>query len=91
VQSVYGLKPGYYNLSMFIQGGDAANPDMNLFAVTGGKEVKVNTGVNGWVQWNNPEIQNILVTDGTLTMGANVIADGGAWGTIDDYLLCKRC
>ncbi|MNO27134.1 Arabinogalactan endo-1,4-beta-galactosidase precursor [compost metagenome] len=86
-QTISGLKPGYYNLSMFIQGGDAANPDMNLFAVTDGKEVKVNTDVKGWTQWNNPEIQDILVTDGTLTIGANIKADGGAWGTIDDFYL----
>ncbi|WP_068646726.1 glycosyl hydrolase 53 family protein [Paenibacillus antarcticus] len=86
-QTISGLKNGYYNLSMFIQGGDAVNPDMNLFAVTGSKEVKVNTGVNGWAQWNNPEIQNILVTDGTLTVGANIKADGGAWGTMDDFYL----
>ncbi|CAK4858134.1 unnamed protein product [Aphanomyces euteiches] len=86
-QTISGLKPGYYDLSMFIQGGDAANPDMNLFAVTGGKEVKVNTGVNGWVQWNNPKIQNILVINGTLTIGADIKADGGAWGTIDDFYL----
>ncbi|MGN7762450.1 glycosyl hydrolase 53 family protein [Paenibacillus sp. 22594] len=87
VQTVYGLKPGYYNLSMFIQGGDAVHPEMNLFAVTGGQEVKVDTGVNGWGQWNNPEIGNILVTDGKLTIGANIKADGGAWGTLDDFYL----
>lgn len=86
-QTVYGLNPGYYNLSMFIQGGDAANPEMKLFAVTDGREVKVDTGVNGWAQWNNPEIENILVTNGTLTAGANIQADGGAWGTIDDFYL----
>lgn len=85
VQTVYGLVPGYYNLSMFIQGGDAANPEMNLFAAAGGEEVKADTGVNGWGQWNNPEITNILVTDGQLTIGANIKADGGAWGTLDDF------
>ncbi|WEK56260.1 MAG: glycosyl hydrolase 53 family protein [Candidatus Cohnella colombiensis] len=86
-QTITGLKSGYYDLSMFIQGGDATNSDMNLFAVTGGKEVKVSTGVNGWVNWNHPEIHNILVTDGTLTIGATIKADGGAWGTIDDFHL----
>ncbi|WP_310832088.1 glycosyl hydrolase 53 family protein [Paenibacillus pedocola] len=86
-QTVYGLAPGYYNLSMFIQGGDAVNPEMKLFAVTGGAEVKTDTGVNGWTQWNNPQIENILVTDGKLTIGARVKADGGAWGTLDDFYL----
>ena len=88
-QTISGLKPGYYNLSMFLQGGDAANPVMNLYAKTGGKEVKVDTGVNGWVNWSNPEIQNILVTDGTITVGANIKADGGAWGSLDDFYLYR--
>ncbi|WP_342564986.1 glycosyl hydrolase 53 family protein [Paenibacillus sp. FSL R7-0345] len=87
-QTVYGLKPGYYNLSMFIQGGDAANPEMKLFAINGsGEVVSAATGVNGWTQWNNPEIGDILVTDGKLTVGAYVKADGGAWGTLDDFYL----
>ncbi|QKS46422.1 glycosyl hydrolase 53 family protein [Paenibacillus cellulosilyticus] len=86
-QTITGLKTGYYNLSMNIQGGDAANPDMNLFAIAGGTETKAATGVNGWVVWNTPEIQNILVTDGTITIGANIKADAGAWGTLDDFYL----
>lgn len=86
-QTISGLKPGYYSLSMFIQGGDATDTDMNLFAIAGSKEMKVETGVNGWAKWNNPEIQNILVTDGTLTIGANIKANGGAWGSIDDFYL----
>lgn len=86
-QTISGLKAGYYNLSMFIQGGDASSSDMNLYAVSGGKEVKVSTDVGGWTQWRNPEVQNILVTDGTITIGASIKASGGAWGTIDDFYL----
>lgn len=86
-QTISGLTPGSYQLSMFIQGGDASSSDMNLYAVTGGKEVKVKTSVDGWTQWKNPEIQNILVTDGTITIGASIKASGGAWGTIDDFYL----
>lgn len=84
-QTLTGLKPGYYNLSMFIQGGDAEHSNMNLFAVTGSREMQVETGVKGWTQWNHPEMEDILVTDGTLTIGANIKANGGAWGTIDDF------
>lgn len=86
-QEVYGLSPGYYDLSMFIQGGDAVNAEMNLFAVTSGQEWTEDTGVNGWAQWNHPEIKDILVTDGSLVIGANIKADGGAWGTLDDFYL----
>ena len=88
-QTITGLKPGYYNLSMFLQGGDAPNADMSLFATTSGKEVKVTTGVNGWVNWSNPQIPSILVTDGTLTIGAKIKAAAGAWGTLDDFYLYR--
>ncbi|TKH45981.1 hypothetical protein C1I60_05985 [Paenibacillus terrae] len=86
-QAVYGLKPGYYDLSMSIQGGDAKNAQMKLFAATSGKEDKVATGVNGWVQWSQPVIRDIRVTDGKLTVGASIQADGGAWGSLDDFYL----
>ncbi|MDQ1236474.1 arabinogalactan endo-1,4-beta-galactosidase [Paenibacillus sp. SORGH_AS306] len=86
-QTVQGLKPGYYNLSMAIQGGDASNANMALFASTTGQEVQVETGVKGWVQWNQPEVKEIKVTDGMLTVGATIQAGGGAWGSLDDFYL----
>lgn len=86
-QTVQGLKPGYYDLSMYIQGGDANHPQMSLFASTGGQTVQAETGVKGWVQWNQPELKEVKVTDGTLTVGANIQADGGAWGSLDDFYL----
>jgi arabinogalactan endo-1,4-beta-galactosidase len=88
-QTITGLKPGYYNLSMFLQGGDAAGSDMYLYAKTGETQLKAATGVNGWVNWSNPKIQNILVTNGTLTIGANIKANGGAWGSLDDFYLYR--
>ncbi|TWD95743.1 arabinogalactan endo-1,4-beta-galactosidase [Neobacillus bataviensis] len=87
-QTITGLKPGYYNLSTFLQGGDAHNSEMYLFAKAGGQEYKVDTAVNGWVNWSNPQIANILVKeDGTITIGARIKADGGAWGSLDDFYL----
>ena len=86
-QTIEGLAPGYYNLSMFIQGGDATDADMYLFAIAGGKELRADTYVDGWVNWKNPEIQNILVTDGKIIIGASIKANAGAWGTLDDFYL----
>jgi len=88
-QTITGLKPGYYHLSMFLQGGDANNSDMYLYANTASKDYKTDTGVNGWVNWSNPAINDILVTDGTLTIGARIKADGGAWGSLDDFYLYR--
>lgn len=86
-QHVQGLKPGYYDLSMAIQGGDASNSNMALFASTTGQELQAETGVKGWVQWNQPELKEIKVTDGMLTVGATIQAGGGAWGSLDDFYL----
>jgi arabinogalactan endo-1,4-beta-galactosidase len=88
-QTITGLKPGYYNLSMFLQGGDAKNPEMYLYANTGGKHYKADTSVNGWVNWSNPQIGNILVLNGKLTIGARIKVDGGAWGSLDDFYLYR--
>jgi arabinogalactan endo-1,4-beta-galactosidase len=88
-QTITGLEPGYYNLSMFLQGGDAAESEMYLYAKTGGQELKVDTSVNGWVNWSNPEITEILVLDGTITVGASMKAGAGAWGSLDDFYLYR--
>ncbi|WP_240390775.1 Ig-like domain-containing protein [Bacillus sp. Y1] len=88
-QTITGLEPGYYNLSMFLQGGDANNSDMSLYAFAGGQEYKTQTSVNGWVNWSNPLVPDILVLDGTITIGASIKADGGAWGSLDDFYLYK--
>ncbi|MDQ0858525.1 arabinogalactan endo-1,4-beta-galactosidase [Bacillus sp. V2I10] len=88
-QTITGLEPGYYNLSMFLQGGDAHNSEMFMYARSGDAEHKINTSVNGWINWSNPEIADILVTDGTITIGARLKADAGAWGTLDDFYLYR--
>ena len=43
--------------------------------------------VDGWVNWQNPIIENIPCTTGTVTVGVSVTAPAGAWGTLDDFLL----
>lgn len=86
-QTITGLESGQYNLSMFLQGGDAHNSTMYLYAQTGGKEYKVDTAVQGWTNWSNPGVQGIPVQDGTITIGARIKADGGSWGSLDDFSL----
>lgn len=86
-QTVTGLKPGYYRLSMAIQGGDVTQGDMKLLATSGSKTLEAVTGVKGWVQWNEPSISEIRVEDGKLTAAASIRANAGAWGTLDDFYL----
>ncbi|WP_235988994.1 glycosyl hydrolase 53 family protein [Aquibacillus kalidii] len=84
-QTITGLEPGYYNFSSFFQGGDPGEQNMFIFAKTKENEYTAETAVDGWTVWKNPMIENVLVTDGTVTIGATVKAAPGAWGTLDDF------
>lgn len=88
-QTITGLEPGYYNYSMFLQGGDAVDSNMYIYTKTADETLETETEVSGWTSWNNPEIGDILVLDGTITIGAVIQADAGAWGTLDDFNLYK--
>lgn len=101
VQTVM-LTPGYYTLNAYVQGGDAAAEDsFLLFAdkkTVKPEEVNAETvhdymavtGLNGWCNWNNPQIENILITENTaLTVGVYVNCQAGSWGTWDDFYLYK--
>src|SRR5699024_9083933 len=88
-QTITGLEPGYYNFAMFLQGGDATNSEMYIYAKTSDQELIEDTEVNGWTNWSNPAIEDILVLDGSITIGASIKADAGAWGTLDDFSLYR--
>ncbi|SFL70791.1 arabinogalactan endo-1,4-beta-galactosidase [Gracilibacillus orientalis] len=86
-QTITDLETGYYNLSMFIQGGDAPESVMQLFVNSSEEQYQTETDVDGWGSWVQSEIDDILVTDGTITIGASIKASAGAWGTLDDFYL----
>lgn len=86
-QTIAGLAPGRYKLSVVIHGGDAKNQDMRIFASSGGKEYAAPTDVDGWRNFRTPSIPEIAVTDGTVTIGASVSCDAGGWGSLDDFVL----
>lgn len=86
-QKITGLKDGKYNLTISLQGGDAANPDMYIYATVNGKTYKTETKVTTWRDWQSPVIENIEVTGGEITVGIAVKCDAKGWGTIDDVML----
>lgn len=89
-QEITDLTPGYYNFNLFLQGGDAVDQDIFIYARTAEREYKLASSVDGWLNWNNPELTDILVKDGNITIGIAVAANAGAWGTIDDFYLYKN-
>jgi arabinogalactan endo-1,4-beta-galactosidase len=89
-QKITGLEDGMYQASMFIQGGDAGDHDMNFFVITDGEKKEVATGVNGWANWNEALLDDFIVANGEITIGATIKAGPGAWGTLDDFSLYKK-
>ena len=89
-QKITGLENGTYSLSIWIQGGGGEN-SIQLFANGyGGDMLTVNINNTGWQQWQNPAIQNILVSNGECTIGLKVDAKAGNWAFIDDVSLTKN-
>lgn len=86
-QTVTGLAPGLYNFSLFIQGGDATDQEIYIYAIADGETYQADTNIDGWRNFRNPTIENIPVKSGTITVGAFVRCNPGAWGTLDDFLL----
>lgn len=84
-QTVTGLENGTYQLSAWVS-GNGGEETAEIFAGNQ-KQQFVNTG---WQQWSNPTIDTIEVTDGTLSIGANLKYPGDKWGNIDDFKLVKK-
>lgn len=91
-QEISGLAKGYYDLSAYLQGGDAGdNAIFELFAIVNGEEYTVETGVTSYLNFSNPTIAQIPVAQDntTITIGVRVKAAAGAWGAWDDFYLSK--
>ena len=90
-QTVTGLEPGTYEFGFYLQGGDAGDDaQMYAYADNGTDCLATVTGVDGWVNWQNPVVTGITVgEDGTLTVGASVTCAAKGWGTLDDFYLYR--
>jgi arabinogalactan endo-1,4-beta-galactosidase len=78
-------------LKAYFQGGDIDdNAEMELYAVSDDDIVySASFKANGWANWQVPEISDINVTDGTLTIGVRIKCNAKGWGTVDDFTLNK--
>jgi arabinogalactan endo-1,4-beta-galactosidase len=84
-QTITGLENGTYSLSAWVSGGGGEEAS-EIFAGSATQSFS-NTG---WRQWSKPTLDNIEVTDGTLTVGAHYKLSDGQWGNIDDFQLIKQ-
>lgn len=86
------LDAGTYQAGAYLQGGDAGDAaEFRFYTVVDGEKNTVDTSVNGWKNWSNPEIESFVIEeDGTeVTIGVSVSSAAGGWGSWDDfYLYC---
>jgi arabinogalactan endo-1,4-beta-galactosidase len=86
-QKISGLENGTYTLSAWIQGG-GGEKTLQLFARDYGGEIRMVDIVNtGWLDWQAPTLKDIVVNNGTCTIGLKVASDGGNWAFFDDVQL----
>ncbi|ADL51208.1 glycosyl hydrolase 53 family protein [Clostridium cellulovorans] len=88
-QVITGLQNGTYSLSAWAQGSGGENK-VQIFA-TNSQNVKATADFTntGWGAWTNAIIENIEVTNGTLTIGAYVDGNSGNWGSFDEFQLVQ--
>lgn len=87
-QELTDLEPGTYQLFVYAQGGDMSEDSvLELYAITNGEEQVEPFMVTTWVDWQNPTIPEIKITDGTLTIGVRMKCNAKSWGTVDDFTL----
>ena len=90
-QEITGLDSGTYSLKAYFQGGDI-NEDavMELYAVSSdGTEYSDAFTAQGYANWQEPDVSDIQVTDGTLKIGVRIKCNANGWGTVDDFVLNK--
>jgi arabinogalactan endo-1,4-beta-galactosidase len=89
-QTITGLENGTYTLSAWIQGG-GGEETLQLFASGyGGDTLTVDIRNTGWQEWQNPAIEDIVVTNGECTIGLKVVSNGGSWAFFDDVGLFQN-
>lgn len=82
-QTVTGLENGTYTFTIWMQGG--GQDILQLYASDyGGDTLTADFAAKGWREWQNPSIENIVVTNGQVTIGFKVSSPGGTWGFFDD-------
>ena len=87
-QTITGLRDSTYNYSIQVQGGDVGSDAvMYIYAIADGVRYEQSFMVDGWVNWQNPVIENIPCSSGEITIGVYIKTAGGGWGTMDDFLL----
>lgn len=89
-QQVENLKAGTYKFSIAIHGSSLTPQEIEIYAVSDGKEYTQSVELTGWAEYKYPVIENITCESGTITVGARVKAPSASWGNLDDFVLAPQ-
>ena len=85
------LHQGSYSFSLFAHGGDTGeHAEFKIFAVSGGRRYEQHFTLDGWRNWKVPLIGGVFCDDAAITVGIEVSADAGAWGSFDCAALIRE-
>ncbi|MBE6923617.1 MAG: arabinogalactan endo-1,4-beta-galactosidase [Ruminococcaceae bacterium] len=83
-QTVEFLPKGQYDFSAYVQGDDTGERAvMKIYAISDGVRYEQSFTLDGWANWRVPMIEGIPCDTGTLTVGIEIRAAAGAWGSVD--------
>ncbi|MDL5350788.1 glycosyl hydrolase 53 family protein [Microbacterium sp. zg-YB36] len=89
-QTVTGLDAGTYSASAALQGdGEGTTGTVALELTTSsGQSARAAFALSGWRNWSVPETDAVTIAAGeTITVTVTAELPGGAWGTLDDFVL----
>ena len=89
-QKVENLPDGLYYFGAFVQGQFTDSADFfQVSAISDDLYTGGIGGLNGWMNWQSGEINEIEVRSGEVTISLHIKASANSWGTIDDLQLIK--
>ncbi|KRE83039.1 hypothetical protein ASG89_12975 [Paenibacillus sp. Soil766] len=90
-QRIVGLENGRYRLSAYTQGGGGEVSSRIFARVDGDEPIQADFINTGYAVWKNPQLThiNIVVTNGSCTIGFEVDGQADNWGSVDDITFTR--
>ena len=91
VEQTVTLNPGVYKFNLSIQ-GDKAGTSEKIFAYVKNNSETIEgdtVHLDGYAVWQDSAVEFTVKETSQITLGLNLTADAGAWGTTDDWKLVK--
>ncbi|CAN7536458.1 Ig-like domain-containing protein [Paenibacillus sp. LjRoot56] len=90
-QRIVGLEDGRYLLSAYTQGGGGEVSSRIFATVEGDNPIQTDFINTGYAAWKNPQLThiNVVVTNGSCTIGFEVNGKADNWGSVDDITFTR--